>query len=372
MTKNINTQRLLNQFLELVKIASPSRQEGDFAEHMCRELVSLGFNVATDAAGTVIGGNCGNIIATLPGAKSAETIMFCCHMDTVTPCENIHPVVTGDVIHADGTTILSGDDKGGIAAIFEAVRQVQEQKIAHGTIQVVLTIGEEIGMYGSKNLDYSKIQAKKAFILDADGPLGNIVIQGPAKNVIKATIYGKAAHAGMYPEQGINAIQVAARAIDQMKLLRIDTETTANIGTIAGGTATNIVTDQVDIVAEARSLSNDKLAVQSQHMKACFEKAAYDFGACVDVKIEPSYSAFQLKTDDAVVLQCSAAMKSLGLKPKLVSTGGGSDCNVFNAHGITAVDLAIGMTDVHTKAESIKISDLAATTCLIVEIIKQN
>lgn len=372
MTVSVNTQRLLDQFVELVKISSPSRQEGAFAEYMRQKLADIGFTVETDSAGEAINGDSGNIIATLPGTKSAAVLMFCCHMDTVHPCKDIQPIVEDDVIHTDGTTILSGDDKGGIAAILEAIRQVKEQEIAHGPIQVVLTIGEEIGMYGSKNLDYSKIKAKKAFILDADGPLGNIVVQGPAKNVIKATIHGKAAHAGMYPEQGINAIQVAARAIDNMKLLRIDADTTANLGTINGGTATNIVTDQVDIVAEARSLSNDKLAAQSQHMKACFEQAAHEFGATVDVKIERSYSAFHLAADDSVILQCIAAMQSLDLKPNLVSTGGGSDCNVFNAQGISAVDIAIGMTDVHTKEESIKISDLKTATRLIIEIIKHN
>ena len=370
--KNVNTQRLVEQFVSLAKISSPSRQEDVFAAYMKAKLASLGFTVETDKAGEAIHGNTGNIIATLPGTKTAEPLMFCCHMDTVTPCKNIRPIVEGNVIHTDGTTILSGDDKGGIAAILEALQQVKEQVIIHGPLQVVLTIGEEIGMYGSKNLDYSKIKAHRAVIFDADGSLGNIVVQGPAKDVINATVHGKAAHAGMYPEQGISAIQVAARAIDQMKLLRIDADTTANLGTITGGTATNIVADQVDIVAEARSLSNSKLAAQSQHMRTCFEKAAQAFGATADVQIQRSYDAFHLAADTPIVLQCIAAMRSLGLEPKLVSTGGGSDCNIFNTQGITAVDIAIGMTNVHTSEESIKISDLETAARLIIEIIKHN
>ena len=372
MVKDVNQKRLLEQFIRMAKISSPSRKEGVFADYLKRELSALGFVVETDQAGEIVQGDTGNIFATLPGNKSAEPVMFCCHMDTVEPCTNIKPLVDGDVVHTDGSTILSGDDKGGIAAIFEAIRQIKEQNISHGTIQVVLTIGEEIGMFGSKNLDYKKIQAKKAIVFDAEGDPGTIVVQGPAKDVIEVTVQGKAAHAGLCPEKGISAIQVAAHAIDQMKLLRIDADTTANLGTIIGGEATNIVAEQVKLVAEARSLSNEKLDAQSAHMAQCFKQAAVDFGADVKVDIKRSYAAFHLSKDHPVVSECIAAMHSVGLEPKLASTGGGSDCNVFNGHGITAVDIAVGMTNVHSREESIKISDLATVTRFIMELIEKN
>ena len=372
MNKKDATQRLVDQFIDMVKIPSPSRQEGAFAAYMRKELEALGFSVEVDSAGDNVGGNTGNLIATLKGTKEAEPLMFCCHMDTVLPCTNIHPVIDGDVIRSDGTTILSGDDKAGIAAILEGIRRIRERNVEHGLLQVVLTICEEVGMYGSKGLDYSKIKAKRAFILDSSGPLGKIVIQGPAKDVIKAVIHGRSAHAGLTPEKGISAIQVAARAIDRMKLLRIDEETTANLGTISGGSATNIVAEQAEIVAEARSLVNEKLDAQSGHIRECFEQAAREFGATVDVNIDRSYAAFQLTKDTPVVKQCLEAMQRLGVEPKLLSTGGGSDCNVFNARGLTAVDLAIGMTDVHSKEESIKISDMETVACLIESIIEHN
>jgi len=372
MNKNGATQRLVDQFIDMVKISSPSRQEGAFAAYMRKELEALGFVVEVDSAGDSVGGNTGNLIATLKGTKEVEPLMFCCHMDTVLPCTNIHPVIDGDVIRSDGTTILSGDDKAGIAAILEGVRRIQERNVKHGLLQVVLTICEEVGMYGSKGLDYSKIKAKRAFILDSSSPLGKIVIQGPAKDVIKAVIHGRSAHAGLTPEKGISAIQVAARAIDRMKLLRIDEETTANLGTISGGSATNIVAEQAEIVAEARSLVNEKLDVQSGHIRECFEQAAREFGATVDVTIDRSYAAFQLTKDTPVVQQCLEAMQRLGVEPKLLSTGGGSDCNVFNGRGLTAVDLAIGMTDVHSKEETIKISDMETVACLIESIIEHN
>lgn len=369
MTQSESTQRLVDQFMAMVKISSPSRQEGAFAAYLQQELEALGFSVERDSAGDQAGGNTGNLIATLKGSTDIEPLLFCCHMDTVLPCANIQPVIADGVIRSDGTTILGGDDKAGIAAIFEGLRRVQERELPHGLLQVLFTICEEVGMHGAKGLDYSKIKATRVFVLDAEGPVGQIVVQGPAKDSLTALIQGRTAHAGLNPERGINAIQVAARAIDRMTLLRIDTETTANLGTIRGGSATNIVTDQVEVTAEARSLVNEKLDVQSAHMKACFEQAATEFGAVAKVDIQRSYAAFKLTESDPVVRQCMDAMASLGLTPELVATGGGSDCNIFNALGMTAVDLAVGMTDVHTKQESIKIADLEAAARLVEAII---
>lgn len=372
MQQSKATQRLVDQFIAMVKISSPSRQEGAFAAYLQKELEALGFSVDIDAAGDQAGGNTGNLIATIQGSRDIEPLMFCCHMDTVLPCANIQPLITDGVIRSDGTTILGGDDKAGIAAIFEGLRRIQERGLAHGLLQVLFTICEEVGMHGAKGLDYSKVKATRVFVLDAEGPLGQIAVQGPAKDAITAVVHGRTAHAGLYPERGVNAIQVAARAIDRMKLLRIDAVTTANIGTISGGIATNIVTAQVEVTAEARSLVNEKLDAQSAHMKECFEQAASELGAVVDVDVRRSYSAFKLTESDPVVRQCMDAMQSLGLTPALVSTGGGSDCNIFNALGLTAVDLAIGMTDVHTNQESIKIADLETAARLIEAIIERS
>jgi tripeptide aminopeptidase len=282
----------------------------------------------------------------------------------------VTPVIEDGVIRSDGTTILGGDDKAGIAAILEGVRRIRERGVRHGLIQAVFTICEEVGMHGAMGLDYTKVKATRAFILDADGPIGQILVRGPAKDAIHVVVYGRSAHAGLKPEAGISAIQVAARAIDRMKLLRIDDETTANLGQITGGGATNIVTDRVEITAEARSLSNEKLDAQGAHVKACFEEAAREFGATVEVNIERSYAAFSLDEDEPVVRHCLAAMRQLGLEPKLASTGGGSDCNVFNRHGMKAVDLSIGMTDVHTCKESLRIDDLEMTARLVEALIE--
>ncbi len=366
------TQRLVDQFLSMVRISSPSRQEGDFAAYLRNELEALGFAVEFDGAGEQAGGDTGNLIATLDGGDGSEPLMFCCHMDTVTPCANVQPRVADGIIRSDGTTILGGDDKAGIAAIVEGVRRIRERGVAHGLLQLVFTICEEVGMHGAKGLDYGRIRARRVFVLDAEGPLGQIALQGPSKDAIRAVIHGRTAHAGLHPERGVSAIQVAARAIERMQLLRIDAETTANIGSIRGGIATNIVAEQVEVTAEARSLSNAKLDAQDAHMKACFEQAADEFGARVDVDIKRSYAAFKLGENDPVVRQCLDAMRHLGLQTTLVSTGGGSDCNIFNARGLTAVDLAIGMTAVHTCQESIRIADLETAARLVETLIERN
>ena len=370
MLANSNTQRLVDQFIAMAKISSPSRQEGRLAAYLRLELEALGFVVEFDSAGEQADNDTGNLIATLSGDPDIEPIVLSCHMDTVAPCIGVTPIIEDGVIRSDGTTVLGGDDKAGIAAILEGVRRIRERSVRHGLVQAVFTICEEVGMYGAMGLDYSKIKAQRAFILDADGPIGQILVRGPAKDAIHAAIHGRSAHAGLKPEAGISAIQVAARAIDRMKLLRIDDETTANLGQIAGGGATNIVTDRVEITAEARSLTNDKLDAQCAHMKACFEDAAREFGATAEVTIERSYYAFSLDADEPVVRHCAAAMRNLGLTPKLASTGGGSDCNVFNRHGMKAVDLSIGMTDVHTCKESLRIDDLEMTARLVEALIE--
>lgn len=370
MLANKNTQRLVDQFIAMAKISSPSRQEGRLAAYLKPELEALGFTVEFDNAGELAGGDTGNLIATLAGDPDIEPIVLSCHMDTVTPCIGVTPIVEDGVIRSDGTTILGGDDKAGIAAILEGVRRIRERGVRHGLIQAVFTICEEVGMYGAMGLDYSKIRAKRAFILDADGPIGQILVRGPAKDAIQVVIHGRSAHAGLKPEAGISAIQVAASAIDRMKLLRIDEETTANLGQITGGGATNIVTDRVELTAEARSLSNEKLDAQGTHMKTCFEDAAREFGATVEVNIERSYYAFSLDADEPVVRHCAAAMRHLGLTPTLTSTGGGSDCNVFNRHGMKAIDLSIGTTDVHTCKESLRIDDLELTARFVEALIE--
>lgn len=366
----IQEKRLVEEFLKYVQIDSETRNEGEFAKFISKELEALGFEVYIDDAGEKVGSNTGNVIAKLKGTKTAEPILFSCHMDTVSPGKGIKPVIKDGVIYSDGTTILGGDDKGGIAAIIEALKVIKENNIEHGPVEITFTIFEEGGLFGAKNLDYSKISAKKAFVLDSGGNVGQIIIKGPAQDKINVKVIGKPAHAGVCPEEGISAIQVASEAISNMKLLRIDSETTANIGDISGGKATNIVCPEVMIHAEARSLSSEKLDKQTAHMVECFEKAAEKFGAKVEIKTERAYGPFVIDEQDEIVEYAKIACSNIGLEPFTAATGGGSDTNILNGNGLKAINLGIGERKAHTLEEHMKIEDLVNASRLVLELIK--
>lgn len=366
----INKERLLSRFLKYVQIDSPTKRELQFADFLKKEMESIGLEVVMDDAGEKVGSNAGNLIGKLKGTTKGETILFSAHMDTVSPGVGIKPQIRDGVIYSDGTTVLGGDDKAGIAAIMEALETIKEQKIPHGDIEVVFTIHEEGGLYGSKNLDYDKIDAKVGFVFDSSGSPGKIIVEGPAQNKIKAVFVGKEAHAGVAPEKGISAIQMACEAISNMKLLRIDEETTSNVGHISGGKVTNIVTKEVNIEAEVRSLNDDKLKKQTDHMIKCCKDAAEKFGGKVEIDVKKAYGSFKVDVDHDIVKNVKKACENLGLKPYTVKSGGGSDTNIFNANNITAINLGIGENAPHTLDEHLHIKDLEDSGKLALEIIK--
>jgi tripeptide aminopeptidase len=279
-------------------------------------------------------------------------------MDTVQPGYGIDPQERDGVIRSNGTTILGADDKAGIAAILEALRLAHQSGQDSRPVDVVFTVEEETGLTGSKALDVSSLQARQAVVLDSNGPVGTIIHRAPAQNSFQVAIAGKAAHAGVAPETGVSAIVAAARAIAAMRLGRIDEETTANVGVISGGTATNVVPERVELKGEARSRSAAKLAEQTLHMVDAFERAARELGAVADVTVTPSYGAIDVDPDSSLIALVSRAMRSCGVEPRLGATGGGSDANVFNAAGIPAINLGVGYTNPHSVDEQIAVADL--------------
>lgn len=369
----VNKERIVKEFMELVKIDSESKNERKIADYLIGKLKELNLDITEDDAGAKISGNAGNIIVELPGKITGKKIMFSAHMDTVQPGVGIEPIQTPDgLIKSKGETILGADDKGGIAAILEMLRVLTAEgnSLEYGPLQVIFTIAEEGGLHGAKNLQPQLIKADFAYVLDSGGSPGNIVIQGPAQNQIYATITGKAAHAGMAPQEGINAIQIAARGIARMKIGRIDEETTANIGVIKGGKATNIVPDKVVLEGEARSLDRKKLTAQCKHMEECLLRAAQELGGEVEIKIENIYPEISLPKDGQVVQVAKRAAEKLNFPVALNKTGGGSDANIFNGYGIPTANLGIGMEKVHTTEEYIKIEDLVKTAQYLIEIVK--
>ncbi|NPV72368.1 MAG: M20/M25/M40 family metallo-hydrolase [Pelotomaculum sp.] len=366
----VNSGRIVEEFLELVQVDSVSGRERKMADLLKEKLARLGLEVREDAAGQAVGSDTGNIIGRLPGSGRGPVLLLCAHMDTVEPGLGVKPRLEDGVIRSSGDTVLGADDKAGVAAILEVLRVVREQRFEHGGLEVVFTIWEEGGLYGAKNLDYSLITAKTGFVLDSDGPPGTIITRAPSQDRIFAVIRGRAAHAGINPEDGINAIQVASHAIARMKLGRIDRETTANIGVISGGKASNIVPDTAAIEGESRSLDAAKREAQTEHMCRAIREAAGNFGARAEITTETVYHEFSLAEESLPVRMAVAAARRIGLTPRLEKTGGGSDANILNSKGIAAAVLGIGMKKVHTTGEYITVADLVENARYLLEIIR--
>ncbi|WP_028022030.1 M20/M25/M40 family metallo-hydrolase [Enterovibrio calviensis] len=357
MTK-INQERLVEHFIELVKIDSESGNEKAVAEALAEQLGQMGFAVTKLPVPDTIS-NGFNIYGKLQGTLEGS-IIFSSHMDTVTPGNGIEPIIEDGIIRSNGETILGGDDKSGIAAVMEAVRSIQESGDAHKTIEVAFTVYEELGLEGAKHFDIGMIESQQAIVLDSGGPIGTIITTAPGQQSLKITIKGKPAHAGLAPETGINALTVASDAISNMTLSRIDEETTANIGVVRGGQATNIVMPELYIEAEARSLDDSKLAKQVEHMVSTFEAAAEKHGAGIQIESTRSYNAYRIADDNPHVVAIKAAFESIGIEPVTKPTGGGSDANVFNEKGLLTVNMSTGMAKVHTTEEFIAVSDLVS------------
>ncbi|HEV7891220.1 MAG TPA: M20/M25/M40 family metallo-hydrolase [Pyrinomonadaceae bacterium] len=377
----INQERIKNLLLELVQIDSISREERDVAERIKQLCEELGAEVFIDDAGDKVGGNTGNVIARFPGTlTSAEPIMMSAHMDTVGPGRGVKPVIDGDIIRTDGSTVLGGDDKSGCAVILETVRCLQEQNVPHAPIDAVFSICEEVGLLGAKHLDLSKMRAKYGIVFDSDDP-GFLFTKGPSANHFEFKIHGLESHAGVAPELGISAIQIAAEAISAMKLGRIDEETTANIGAIQGGEATNIITNLVTLRGEARSLDDAKLEAQTAHMIKCLEDAAAKYEvtvdgvttkASVDSHVTREYYAMDVSDDSRVVRLVIEAAARMGLDVKTLASGGGCDANIFNKRGIECANLGTGMRAIHTVKEWLDVKDMYASAEMTLEIMRLN
>lgn len=368
----INRDRLIDEFMELVKIDSETKQEELISNQLKQKFAALGLTVIEDDSKERTGHGAGNLICTLKGSLNVDTIYFTSHMDTVIPGNKIKPSIKDGYIVSDGTTILGADDKAGIAAMLEAIRILKEKKVPHGDIQFVITAGEESGLAGARELQMEYIEAKYGYALDSDGQVGNIIIGAPYQTKINAVVKGKKAHAGVAPEKGISAITLAAKAIAKAPLGRIDSDTTANIGGFSGGSSqTNIVCDLVEIIAEVRSLEEYKMLAQVEKMRKSFETTASEMGGTVDFQTTLMYPGYKRSAEDNVVKIAKQAAEKIGRSSELVYSGGGSDANIIAGHGIPTVNLAVGYEEIHTTNERISIEELVKTAELVIKIIEE-
>lgn len=354
----INKERVLNTFYEYIKIDSETLNEKAIGDRIASDLEKLGYTVYKDNAGQKFGSNGSNIYCHVDGDNNYEPIMISAHIDTVTPGIGIEPYIENGYIRSKGNTILASDDKSGVVAIVEALRVINEKNLQHRPIDAIFTIAEEGGLRGAKNLELERIKAKKALILDSSGDVGHIIVKAPGQTKLTAVITGKPAHAGIAPENGVSAIMVMSEAISNMKLLRIDDETTANIGTFTAQSPTNIVCEKASIIAEARSRNNEKLEKQTQHMIKCLQDACDKYNASLNYNVENMYQSYEIEENDELLSFIEEKCNEINVEPVKLASGGGSDSNVYNAKGIKTIVLGTGMSKVHTTQEEIKVEQL--------------
>ena len=367
----IDEPRLVNLFRDLCMINAPSLGERESVAHVKQYLTDNGLEVIEDTAGSAIGGNGNNLIGWLRGnVADAPKIFLSAHFDTVEPTAGLEIVERDGVFYSESDTILGADDKGGMAPAIEAVLAIKESGEEHGDVCLLLSVAEEIGLLGANALAIQDLGLDFGYVLDTGPPVGSFVTRTANHDKLDITIIGKPAHSGKDPEKGINAIQVAATAIEGMKIGRIDPETTANLGTIEGGTASNVVCPFVKIKGEVRSTSLKALEAQVDHMIQRFEAAARQWGAEVQIEHKRAYAAYEVDATHPAVQIAQSASRTLGFDPVLRTTLGGSDANVYNQKGVPCIVVATGMDKIHTHDEFISKKDLIDTARLAVELIR--
>ena len=351
----IRRERLVETFCELARIDSPSGEEEAIAQHLVGKLEGLGFNVVRDDYGNVVASD-----------GREDPIILSAHMDTVEPGRGIQPLVDGDRIHTDGTTILGGDCKAGVAAIIEALESIIEDGVDRNAVEVAFTREEEIGLVGARNLDFSLLSGSEAVVFDGEGPPSQITSSSPEYIGFDIEITGRAAHAGVEPEKGLSAIRIAAEIITRLPQGRLDDETTFNVGTIEGGTVRNAVPETTAVHGEFRSRNIESLdGIRIQVDEAVGQVREMFPEAVIDCHLHTEFVAYRLEEDDPALDRVKVALESLGLTPTLRPSGGGTDGNVFRLNEISAV--VVGMADhgMHTVREYVTIPDLvdAAHLC---------
>ncbi|ACL04296.1 peptidase T-like protein [Desulfatibacillum aliphaticivorans] len=374
----IQIDRLSDFFSTVVQIDSVSREEAQVAAYLTKEFEKLGASVVMDNAGEAVNGDCGNLIVRFSGTVEAPPLLLSAHMDTVEPGRGIVPVLENGIFTSQGDTILGSDDKSAVAILLEICTVLVENKVPHGPLELVITVCEEIGLLGAKNFDITQISAKYGYALDARDPDG-IVTRAPYANRIEFKVHGIDAHAGAKPEDGINAILLASRAIAGLELGRIDEETTCNLGLIKGGVATNIVPGLVEICGEARSHNPDKLKAVTDKMTSAFEQVIKEERSkmadpgdrpFVEYEVFEDFTGINIPDDHPVVVMAKKAGKNLGREVSTRMSGGGADGNVFCSLGVMTGVMGTGMSDVHSTRESVAVADMVKCAELLLEIIK--
>ncbi len=349
---------VLDLFLDLAALPTPPGEERTVADRVTAELRGLGLEVDEDGAGAEIGSNAGNLYMRLEPTAAGTPLFLCSHMDTVPPTGPIEPVVEDGVVRNTGGTILGADNKSAVVAMVETVRRVVEEQIPHAGLELVFTPKEEVGLRGAQAFDCNRLAARVGYVYDQAGPIGEVILGAPHSMIMRITLVGQSAHAGMAPEEGRSAIAAAGRAIADMRLGRLDEETSANVGVIQGGVARNIVPDRCVLDCEARSHDEGKLADVVQEMLDACSFAASLAGCEAEAEVTRGFHGYRFAKTDEPVRLAEAALRRTGHEPTYAMSGGGADANIFNTRGLACLNLANGMAEIHTPQEHIAVADL--------------
>jgi len=362
LTLRIETERLLKTFVDILSVDSYWGNEDRVVAIIRPLLETVGAVCSQD--------DIGNLIAKWPAkGKQSHPIMLNAHMDTVQPTPGMRPVVRDDAVYSDGSSVLGADDKAGVAAIIEAVLAVHDSGADHGPVELVFTVGEDVGQFGADAFDPNDIDARVAFVLDAGGPVGNVITRQAGSYMFEAVFHGRAAHAGIAAADGISAIAMQARAVGNMTLGRVDDVTVANVGVVSGGQAANIVPPEAKIVGQARSLDQDALEGQMDAMRKACQDAAEAFGGRVDYIQKGRFKATQFDDEHPAICLADTAIKAAGIEPRHVATHGGSDAQNFNEKGIETAILAVGYEEVHSTVEWMPHDELRRLTDITAQLI---
>jgi tripeptide aminopeptidase len=351
---------VVSLFTELASLSSPPGEEREVADRVTGYLRDLALEVDEDDAGAKIGSTAGNLLSRIEPTSEGVPLFFCAHLDTVPPEGPIEPVLEDGLLRNSAGTILGADNKAAVAVMLEAARRVLAEGRPHAGIELLFTPKEEVGLLGAAAFDAGRLQARVGYVYDQAAPIGEVILGAPHAHAMQVRFHGRPAHSGMYPEEGRSAIAAAARAITDLRLGRVDEETTANVGVIEGGTAGNIVPEWCTFLAEARSQDEGKLAGLVQEMLEAVTFAA-ELGECeVETEVRKSYRGYRFRRDDLPIRLACEALKRTGHEPSLALSGGAADANVFNDRGLGCVNLANGMANIQTPEEQISVADLEA------------
>ncbi|HZT84918.1 MAG TPA: M20/M25/M40 family metallo-hydrolase [Gaiellaceae bacterium] len=356
--------------VELTAIPSPPGEERAVADVVLRYLRGLGLEPEEDDCGPAIGSTAGNVYARVEPTAEGTPLFLCAHMDTVPPAGELEPVVEEGVVRNACGTILGCDNKAAITAMLEGVRRVLGEGVPHAGIELVFTPKEEVGLLGADAFDHDRLRARTGYVYDQEGAMGEVVLGAPWSRALEVRFHGRSAHAGMAPEEGRSAIQAAAKAIADLRLGRVDELTTANVGTISGGTAGNVVPEWCTFVAEARSHDEATLGEVVQEMLDAFSFAATETECDVETALRKSYDGYRLKRDEPAVALAASAFARCGIEPRFGLSGGGADANVFNERGRRCVNLSHGVYGFHTPDEHVAVSDLEAMVDVTVALVE--